>query len=443
MTRQDGWKWSFNDLPKNDEDGKEIEYSISEDVVTDYTSEITEDSESTDPNSEDPNSEEQENESTLEIKSFTVTNTYNPDKTQVNVTKVWDDGDDQDGIRPDSVTVKLLADGEEVTGPDDEPLTLELSEDNDWTGSFKDLPVTKLVPKETTPEEPEADPQENPEADDPDEPEENELEKPEENEPEEPEEIEVPIEYTVTEQTDDQVITEEDGPGTYAFDVSGDVEKGFTVTNTHTPETRTIEVTKVWEDEDDQDGKRPESVTIRLLADGGEVSGTDDEPMTLELSEDNDWTGSFEDLPKKKDGVEIEYTVKEDESNVITGEDAPGTYAYDIEESEDVDGFTVTNTHTPETLTIEGEKTWEDEDDKDGRRPESITIRLKADGEEQQSIEIMEESEWKWSFEDLPKYKDGREIEYTISEDKVDAYTSEIDGYNVTNTYTPGKTQVT
>jgi uncharacterized protein YqeY len=58
-------------------------------------------------------------------------------KTQVTVTKVWNDSDDQDGIRPKSVRVKLLADGEE-TGK-----TLALSEDNGWSGIFKDLEAKK------------------------------------------------------------------------------------------------------------------------------------------------------------------------------------------------------------------------------------------------------------------------------------------------------------
>ena len=51
----------------------------------------------------------------------------------VTVSKVWDDGDDEDGIRPDSVTVALYADGED-TG-----LTVELSEENDWTATFEKL----------------------------------------------------------------------------------------------------------------------------------------------------------------------------------------------------------------------------------------------------------------------------------------------------------------
>ena len=51
----------------------------------------------------------------------------------VNVTKQWRDGNDQDGLRPESVTVKLLCGGQE-TGS-----TLTLSAANNWSGIFREL----------------------------------------------------------------------------------------------------------------------------------------------------------------------------------------------------------------------------------------------------------------------------------------------------------------
>ena len=41
---------------------------------------------------------------------------------------------------------------------------------------------------------------------------------------------------------------------------------------------------------------------------------------------------------------------------------------------------------------------------------------------------------WTWSFTDLPKYESGKEIVYTIKEDRVKGYTAKVDGFNVTNT---------
>ena len=41
---------------------------------------------------------------------------------------------------------------------------------------------------------------------------------------------------------------------------------------------------------------------------------------------------------------------------------------------------TKTNSHTPEKTEVAGEKTWDDANDQDGKRPESITVNLLADG---------------------------------------------------------------
>ena len=116
-------------------------------------------------------------------------------------------------------------------------------------------------------------------------------------------------------------------------------------------ETVNIAVTKVWNDTDDQDGIRPDSVTVNLLANGERA---DVDPLTLD--EAGEWSGSFTGLPKYADGKEIEYTVEEDEVTgyrpAITGSAA--------------DGFTITNTHAPETISITVTKVWNDENDKDG-----------------------------------------------------------------------------
>ena len=52
-----------------------------------------------------------------------------------------------------------------------------------------------------------------------------------------------------------------------------------------------LDVQGHWEDEDDTDGIRPESFTVTLYANGKETG------RTITLSEDNDWTGTFEELP--------------------------------------------------------------------------------------------------------------------------------------------------
>ena len=101
-----------------------------------------------------------------------------------------------------------------------------------------------------------------------------------------------------------------------------------------------------------------------------------------------------------------------------------------------MDGYVITNKHVSERIDIEGKKTWDDEDDKNEMRPVKITIRLFADGNEIDAKTVTEKDGWAWKWKDLPKYKDGKEIRYTIKEDRVKSYLTKIEGFDVTNTYT-------
>ena len=60
-------------------------------------------------------------------------------------------------------------------------------------------------------------------------------------------------------------VAEEDVIG-YKSTMSGDATSGYTITNTQ--ETTTATVIKVWDDEDDLDGVRPNNITVQLKADG-------------------------------------------------------------------------------------------------------------------------------------------------------------------------------
>ncbi len=92
----------------------------------------------------------------------------------------------------------------------------------------------------------------------------------------------------------------------------------------------------------------------------------------------------------------------------------------------------------PELIDIPVTKTWVDDNNKDGNRPESITVRLYADGVEVDSIFMTEASGWTGNFLSKPRtYEDGTEIVYTVNEDPVTWYTSAVSGYNITNTYQP------
>ena len=186
------------------------------------------------------------------------------------------------------------------------------------------------------------------------------------------------------------------------------------------PETTDVSGRKTWEDANDQDGKRPESITIRLMA-------NDVEKAQKTVTEEGGWAWTFSGLPKYENGVEIVYTITEDE--------VPG-YAAEVR------GFDVVNRYTPETVSLTGSKTWEDQNDLDGLRPESIMIRLMANGVEKAQKTVTEEDGWAWTFSGLPKYENGAEIVYTITEDEVEGYTAEVSGMDVTNRYVPSTISV-
>ena len=389
-----------------------------------------------------------------EAKDLVFTNKYTAAKTEVSVKKVWNDANNQDGKRPSSITVKLLADGQD-TGK-----TLELNAANNWAGSFTDLDADKAGKV---------------------------------------------IAYTVIE------TTKVEG---YISEVTGDATSGFTITNSYTPETIDITVAKNWNDANNQDGKRPDKITVNLLADGTKIDSKEVQAATdgtqsvkftklakfkdgkeikytvteeavagyessidnftitnshnpekidisgtkvwndnndqdgkrptkitvqvlkgeqvvaeLEVSAETDWKFEFKDLPKYEKGKEITYELKEVSvehyTTEVTGKDGK---------------YTITNTHTPAKINVKGQKIWDDANNKDGIRPDSIVVKLLANGVETgKSATASVASGWTYEFTDLDRYQDGgKEIVYTVKEAYVPkGYTSEVIGTNIVNHHKP------
>ena len=194
---------------------------------------------------------------------------------------------------------------------------------------------------------------------------------------------------------------------------------GHNIKNSHTPETVDISGTKTWDDSDDQDGIRPETITVKLLADEVEVD---------EVTVSAPWTYSFTGLPKYRDGgTLIAYTVEEEPVEGYT----PA-----------VTGHNIKNSHTPETVDISGAKTWDDNNDQDGIRPETITVKLLADNVEVDEVTVS--APWTYSFTGLPKYRDGGTlIAYTVEEEPVDGYEPAVTGHDIKNSHTPETTSIT
>ncbi|MCQ2428281.1 MAG: Cna B-type domain-containing protein, partial [Clostridia bacterium] len=435
------WSWTFTGLPKYDESGAEIIYTVDEGYVHNYSA---------------------------SYQGYSITNTYSPSKTSINIEKIWNDEADHDGFRPSSVTVKLFADGKD-TGK-----TVVLTAEENWRGVFADLDERTDDGSENgrvivyTVEEVPVDGYS------------SECEVQTDNEGNEvgfiitnthlPEHITVcgektwihgnnpvdmrPESITVFLHADGIVkdvktVTANDGwkwsfEGLDKFSHGREIvytvteanvpnylttydRESFDITNTYAPEKTSVSVSKIWNDDNDRDGIRPESVVIRLLKN---LVPTD---ITLTLDETNRWEGVFENLNvSDEDGNAIHYSVIEENSDgyksAVTGSQSSG--------------FTVTSTHTAETVDISGKKIWNDSDNRDGLRPDSITIHLLADGVVKDTVNVTEADGWKWSFTGWHKYENGEEIVYSILEESIDGYESEYDDFDVTNTHETEKTSV-
>ena len=203
------------------------------------------------------------------------------------------------------------------------------------------------------------------------------------------------------------------------------MEDGYTVTNSHTPELLSFTVTKNWEDYDNNDGIRPESITVRLSANGEEIK-------TYEISSENNWTYTFVELPRYCDGEEIEYIITEDEVDGYITTVSENVIVENDDQTITINN-TITNTHEKEKITIEGVKTWEDFDNEYNSRPNEITIYLYKKDELYKTIIVTSETDWKYVIDNLDKYADGEEITYTIKEEAVEGYETTYDGYNILN----------
>jgi hypothetical protein len=309
------------------------------------------------------------------------------------VRKIWKDDGNRDGLRPAAITVNLLANGVKKT-------SVTLNEANNWTAMVTKLPAVDDECKDIT--------------------------------------------YT----------WEEPVPGTgYTLTDNTTVGTLTTLTNTHENETIPVSVRKIWEDDDNKANKRPAKILVQLYADGKA------EGKPVELNAENGWTYNWQNLTKnvRENSLTraIVYTVAETEipegyRSTVHGNATRGfviTNTYDtgklaIEKKFDIEPW---NPEVPDDspIDIPVTKTWNDDNNRDGNRPVSVTVRLLADGTEVASAQLSEENEWKYTFTGLPRLTEAKErINYTITEDPVDWYTAEIKGFNIRNNYEPEVTSV-
>ncbi|MGX7361116.1 Collagen adhesin precursor [Aerococcus viridans] len=343
IEQTNNWTYTWTNLPVN-ANGQEIDYTVTEEPVVGYDHVI---------------SEEANNQ-------FTITNSHIPAVKEFKVNKEWDDFDNQDGLRPDNISVQLQANGENIG----EAVTL--SADNDWSYNWSNLPVFQSGQ---------------------------------------------PVTYEVVE-------TPVNGYVQTVEYLNGNA----VVTNKHTPLVKDLSISKKWVDGDNQDGNRPDSIQVALLA-NGKATGQE-----LTLSEATNWVGEWHNLPVNAAGVKVEYSVVEI--------DKADEYEVSLDKSNPSE-FILTNSYEPAETSVSVNKVWDDANNQDGVRPDEVTINLLADGHVVDSTTLSEANNWQHEFTRLPLKDNGNDITYTFTENTVENYSTTISGKTVTNSYTPGKTSVT
>lgn len=230
----------------------------------------------------------------------------------------------------------------------------------------------------------------------------------------------------------------------YKTEYSGDMENGYTVTNTLKTE---VYVEKEWEDANNQDGVRPQTVKF-ILKKGTETVGT------INLSEGTNWKGKFSDLDKyDENNAEISYTVEEDTTDLsAAGYSSSDTTGAGTES----DPYIITNSREPEQIIIKATKVWNDEEYNPGDKYNihfAANFDLYADSAEGVKFVERKTVPENATGDDLTvtwtvdKYRDGgQKINYSVVEDKEPKrpYSVEVtgdaeSGFIVTNTYPPDK----
>ena len=92
------------------------------------------------------------------------------------------------------------------------------------------------------------------------------------------------------------------------------------------------------------------------------------------------------------------------------------------------------------TTSVSGTKTWKDDNVKD--RPSMIKVDLVQNGQVITTQEVIEANGWNYTFANVPAYdNDGNAYTYTVKEQPVAGYQSDVHGYDITNTKV-GQTKV-
>ena len=370
-TTDENWSYTFTNLPKYNELGNVINYVVEEQEASTndfkfYTNKVIGDKDA----------------------GFTITNKFvvPEDKIQIQVTKRWEDNNNVNNRRPESIKFVIKQNNSEIKS---KVLTGNRTTDENWNYTFDNLA------------------------------------KYDENGQE--------IDYVLEEQE-----VNADDMKFYTGTTSGNRKSGFVVTNKFTVPNETIKprVTIEWEDNSNNKNKRPNDVKVIVKDNKGRIIK---EGNVTGNPTDNSWTKEFEDVPKYDgNGKEIPYTVEVIPNNPNDLE----FYIPSIKGDKDK-GFVVTERFTVpgQTIDLNVVKKWNDNSNARNKRPESIKLVVKNGNDiVNEKVITGAGNEWTYTFNKLPKYNnDGEVINYTVDEQEVNEgdllfYSKEVNNNVITNT---------
>lgn len=217
-------------------------------------------------------------------------------------------------------------------------------------------------------------------------------------------------------------------------------------------------VNKIWNDNGNQDAKRPTSLPLKLtgtVTSGGNTVTVYTKDVTLSPDKDGNWTATVDKLATYYNDLKISYSWSE---KPVSGYQSSSSSVADANDKDNVT-TTLTNTHETETTTAVAVKNWNDSSNQDNVRPASVTFQLQktvngstvdVDGKtctltSENAVKGNKDS-WTYTFDNLQKYENGTKIVYSVRETSSDEnYSADTDNTDltVTNTHKPAVKDVT
>ncbi len=363
LSEQNGYSYTFSQLPITDSEGNTITYSVSEDVNDDVFESVVEYNES----------------------GATITNSLRVNS--VELTKVWVDQSNRDLMREDiTLLFQRMEDTSfqtfvEIDYAEAEFISDSLSKDvinlpiYDIDGTLIEYNlVEQSVPTGY--------------------------------------EVSYKLKEDETEQT----------PSSSGFNLDKQTYE-VVVTNTYVVDDMTVEFLKVWDDDNNRDGIRPtvtspEDDPLGVTLEGG-MFHDGKAPDSVEVT-DQGWLYTFNNIPVNYNRQTAEYLVFEQVPQGYTCNNQPenSRIAAEPEEFSEIDNsmsFTLTNTHIPERATVTLVKTWEDDQDMFSNRPDDVSVELQSQTAGAQiptPFIVKQDNVWTYTWPDMFAFQNGARVTY-------------------------------